>query len=251
MNLKHLHTLEFPKILDRLARHADFSASKELALALMPTFALSEVRERQIETSEARLLLSAKPDLSIGGARDVRLLLRQASRSEVLLPTELLDIRQTLVAARDLKRYVVQLGDRCPRLVDIAGRIQECPGLVHEIARCIDERGEVLDTASPELARIRTELAVVHQRLLDRLNKIVQSPQYHPYLQETFVTQRRGRYVIPLRAEFKGRIQGIVHDQSASGATLFIEPLATVELNNRWHQLQLDEESLALCGGRP
>ena len=242
MNLKHLHTLEFPKVLDQLARYADFSASKELALALMPAFDLSEVRERQIETSEARHLLSVKPDLSIGGARDVRLLLRQASRSEVLLPTELLDIRQTLVAARDLKRYVIRLGDLCPRLADIAGRIQECPGLVHEIARCIDERGEVHDSASPELARIRNELAIVHQRLLDRLNKIVQSPQNHPYLQETFVTQRRGRYVIPLRAEFKGRIQGIVHDQSASGATLFIEPLATVELNNRWRQLQLDEE---------
>ncbi len=242
MNLKHLNTLEFPKILERLAYHADFSASKELALALAPACHLPEILQSQAETSEACRLLSINPDVSIGGARDVRPLLEQAKRSSALLPTELLDIRQTLVAARSLERAITRLGDQFPHLDDIAGRIQECPGLIQEIGRCISENGEVLDTASPDLARIRSELGVVHQRLLDRLNKIVHSSQNSPYLQETFVTQRQGRYVIPLRAEFKGRIQGIVHDQSASGATLFIEPLATVELNNRWRQLQLDEE---------
>jgi DNA mismatch repair protein MutS2 len=208
----------------------------------MPAFYLSEIQERQAETKEARRLLSVKPDLSIGGARDVRPLLQRASRSAALLPTELLDIRQTLAAARDLKRAISRLGDQFPLLEDIASRIQECPGLLSEITRCISDRGEVLDSASPELARIRRELEITHQRLLDRLNRIVQSPQNSQYLQEAFVTQRQGRYVIPLRTEFKGRIQGIVHDQSASGATLFIEPLATVELNNRWRQLQLDEE---------
>ncbi len=172
----------------------------------------------------------------------MRPLLQRASRSAVLLPTELLDIRQTLAAARDLKRAISRLSDQFPLLEDIASRIQECPGLLNEITRCISDRGEVLDSASPELARIRRELEITHQRLLDRLNRIVQSPQNSQYLQESFVTQRQGRYVIPLRTEFKGRIQGIVHDQSASGATLFIEPLATVELNNRWRQLQLDEE---------
>jgi DNA mismatch repair protein MutS2 len=242
MNFKHLNTLEFPKILERLAHHADFSASKELARALMPACYLSEALERQAETSEARRLLSMKPDVSIGGARDVRPLLQQAIRSAVLLPTEFLDIRQTLLAGRALKRSFTQLEDQFRRLNHIAGRIQECSNLVQEIGRCVSDRGEVLDSASPELARIRSELEVVHRRLLDRLNKIVQSPENSQYLQETFVTQRQGRYVIPLRAEFKGRIQGIVHDQSASGATLFIEPLATLELNNRWRQLQLDEE---------
>jgi DNA mismatch repair protein MutS2 len=242
LNLKHLNTLEFPKILERLAYHADFSASKELALALAPACHLPEILQSQAETSEACRLLSINPDVSIGGARDVRPLLEQANRSSVLLPTELLDIRQTLVAARSLERAITRLGDQFPHLDDIAGRIQECPGLIQEIGRCISDNGEVLDTASPDLARIRSELGVVHQRLLDRLNKIVHSSRNSPYLQETFITQRQGRYVIPLRAEFKGRIQGIIHDQSASGATLFIEPLATVELNNRWRQLQLDEE---------
>jgi DNA mismatch repair protein MutS2 len=198
LNLKHLNTLELPKILERLARHADFSASKELALALRPAFYLSEVQERQAETREARRLLSVKPGLSIGGARDVRPLLERASRSAVLLPTELLDIRQTLVAARDLKRAISRLSDQFPLLEDIASRIQECPGLLNEITRCISDRGEVLDSASPELARIRREVGVTHQRLLDRLNRIVQSPQNSQYLQESFVTQRQGRYVIPL-----------------------------------------------------
>ncbi|UCC87353.1 MAG: endonuclease MutS2 [Anaerolineales bacterium] len=239
---KHLYTLEFPKILERLARQADFSASKELALGLVPAFYLPEVCEMQSQTSEARRLLGVKPDVSIGGARDVRPLLGQASRSAALLPNELLDIRQTLVAARHVKQAISRLADQFPRLADIVGRIQECPELVQEISRSISDRGEVLDTASSALARVRSELEVAHQRLLDRLQRIVQSPHNSQYLQETFVTQRQGRYVIPLRAEFKGRIRGIVHDQSASGATLFIEPLATVELNNRWYQLQLDEE---------
>ncbi|GAB4543641.1 MAG: endonuclease MutS2 [Anaerolineae bacterium] len=254
MNPRHLNTLEFEKILSRLARHADFSASKELARTLSPAVHLAEVLERQTETREARRLLSTSPGVSVGGARDVRPLLEQAARSAALLPAELLDIRQTLVAARDLRRDITRLRDQVPRLADIADRIQECPGLIQEISRCIGDHGEVLDSASPELARIRHELGVVHQRLLDRLNKIVQSPRNSQYLQETFVTQRQGRYVIPLRAEFKGRIPGIVHDQSASGATIFIEPLATVELSNRWRQLQLDEEEevrrvlLALTG---
>jgi DNA mismatch repair protein MutS2 len=242
LNLKHLHTLEYPKILERLARHADFSASKELAMALTPAYHMSEVLERQTEASEARRLLSIKPDVSIGGARDVRPLLERARLSAALLPAELLDIRQTLTAARDLKRAVDRFEDQLPRLADIAGRIQECPGLIQEIGRCISDHGDVLDSASPALARIRSELEVVHQRILDRLNKLVQSPRNSQYLQETFVTQRQGRYVIPVRAEFKGRIRGIVHDQSASGATLFIEPFSTVELSNRWRQLQLDEE---------
>ena len=181
MNPKHLYTLELPKILERLARHADFSASKELALGLTPSPYLPEARERQTETSEARRLLSVKPDVSIGGARDVRPLLQQATRYAVLLPPDLLDIRQTLVAARDLQRAIVRLSDQFPRLADIAGRIQECPGLVNEIGRCINERnGEVLDSASPDLARIRRELEITHQRLLDRLNRIISSPQNGP-----------------------------------------------------------------------
>ncbi len=242
MDSKDLTTLEFPKVLERLAGYASFSASRTLALSLFPSSYRSQAVQWQAETGEARRLLAVKPETGIGGARDVRPLLEQVRRAAILTPTDLLNVRQTLIAGRDLKRAILSLQDQFPNLADIAGRIQECPGLVHEIGRSISDRGEVLDDASPELVRIRRELDIAHQRLLDRLNRIVQSGSNAPYLQEAFVTQRQGRYVIPVRAEFKGRIPGIIHDQSASGATLFVEPTATVELNNRWRQLQVEEE---------
>jgi len=239
---RDLSTLEFPKILERLARYTAFAPGKELALALGPTDVPAEARHRQAETTEARWLLSVRPDLSLGGARDLRAPLQQALLGAALIPHDLLDIRQTLIVARDLKRVITGLSDRIPLLADIADRIEECPGLIQEIGRCINERGDVVDSASPNLARIRHEVEVSLQRLMDRLQRIIQSPDHRQYLQDAFITQRHGRYVIPIRAEFKGRIRGIVHDQSASGATLFIEPLATVELNNRWRQAQLEEE---------
>ena len=112
-----------------------------------------------------------------------------------------------------------------------------------EIGRCIDDQGEVRDEASPELATIRRELRAAHDRLQDKLARILTSPRNGPYLQEAIITMRDGRYVIPIKADFKGRIPGVVHDQSQSGVTLFIEPIATVELNNRWREMQLREEN--------
>jgi len=239
---RYLQTLEFPKILERLSRHTAFSAGRDLALALKPSPDLEEAQRCQRETSEARKLLDVKPDLSLGGARDVRPLLKSADLRATLLPTDLLDIRATLVSGRTLKRAITRLAAQFPLLAAKADRIEECAHVVAEIGRCINDRGEVVDAASQALARIRRDLKEAHERLLDRLNKIVASPANASFLQEPLVTQRGGRYVIPLKADFKGRIPGVVHDQSASGATLFIEPLATVELNNRWRELQLEEE---------
>ncbi len=239
---KHLVTLEFPKILEKLTHYAMFSASKKLALALQPSPYLVEAQGWQAETTEASHLLSVKVGVGVGGARDVRPLVVRAQRGAILAALELLEIRQTLIAARDLQRTIIRLAEAYPRLADIAQRIEPCPGLVNDISQAIDERGEVKSNASPNLARIRRELETAHSRLQEKLNRLVASTQYNRYLQEPLITQRAGRYVVPLKAEFKGKIQGIVHDQSASGATLFIEPLATVELNNKWRQLQLDEE---------
>lgn len=239
---KQLNTLEFPKILNQLAQYAAFSASKELALALRPTPYWSEAQDRQAETTEAFRLLSVKDNVGVGGARDVRPLVARAQRGATLLALELLEIRQTLIAARDLQRILARLAEEYPRLADIAQRIEECPGVVNEIGKSIDDRGDVKDSASSELARIRREQQVAYGRLMEKLNRILTSSQTSRYLQEALITQREGRYVVPLRAEFKGKIPGIIHDQSASGATLFIEPMSTVELNNRWRQLQLEEE---------
>ena len=242
MQQKHLKTLEYPKILDRLAAYTLFAASKALALELQPSPYFNEVQARQEETTEAVRLLQVKPNLSIGGARDVRPLLDRIQRGGILLPAEFLEIRQTLIAGRDLQRAIIRLAESYSRLADIAARIEECPGIVNDIGQAIDERGEVKDSASSALARIRRDIETSHGRLLEKLNRLVASSQYQHYLQEALVTQRQGRYVIPLKTEFKGKIQGVVHDQSASGATIFVEPLSTVELNNKWRQLQLAED---------
>jgi len=242
VNPKHLTTLEFPKVLERLARHTHFTPGRERALALMPCDDLVEARRRQMETSEARWLLSVRPTLSVGGARDIRPIIQQALLSAILLPVELLDVRQTLLSAYALKCSVLPYAERIPLLAELATHLYECSEVVQEIGRCIHPNGSVLDEASPMLLRIRRELELVRQRLIARLEQILHTPENSAYLQEPLITQRQGRYVIPLRAEFKGRIRGIIHDQSASGATLFIEPMATVELNNQLRQLEVEEE---------
>jgi len=242
VNPKHLVTLEFPKVLARLATYASFSAGEEKAYALVPAADLREVRWRLETTGEARALLEAKSDATLGGAHEVRPQVEAAQRSAVLPPPELLDVRDTLVAARNLNRTLTRQKEQFPHLALVAGRIQSCPEIVTEIDRCLDQRGNVRDDASLELARIRREAHIAHDRLQDKLQNIIASPQNAPFLQEALITQREGRYVIPLKAEFKGRIRGIVHDVSASGATVFIEPLSVVDLNNTWRELQLAEE---------
>ncbi len=242
MDARHCVTLELPKVLERLASYTAFSAGAEKARHLLPSSLPSEVRERLETTTEARALLEARPQTSLGGARDVRPQVAAAQRGVTLLPPDLLDVRGTLISARALHQTLSRLNRQFPRLADIAGRIDPCPDLIDAIGRCLDERGEVQDSASPELARVRRELRVAHDRLMDRLQRIISSPTNGPYLQEAMITIREGRYVIPLKADFKGRIRGVVHDRSSSGATLFIEPLAVVELNNAWRELGMREE---------
>ena len=242
MDRKALETLDFPKILAQLAEHTTFSAGRELALALTPTDDLREAQRRQEETAEARRLLVEGSKVHLGGVHDVRPYLVRATRGAPLQPHELLEIRSTLLSARSLKQTLTRAASHFPHLADIAARMEPCPHVAAEIHRCIDNRGEVRDGASPELSRIRRELREAHERLLSKLQKMVTAPANAAFLQEPLVTQRHGRYVIPVKAEFKGRIPGLVHDQSASGATLFIEPLATVELGNRWRECQLEEE---------
>jgi DNA mismatch repair protein MutS2 len=180
--------------------------------------------------------------MSLGGVHDVRPLAQNARRGGILQPTDLLDIHSTLRAGRRVRRTLTRLQNQVPLLTDIAARIEPCESLMDEIGRCIGDQGEVMDHASPKLARIRREMRTAHERLLDRLNRIVTNPRNTTYLQEALVTQRGGRYVIPIKADFKGRIPGIVHDTSASGATLFIEPLSAVDMGNQWRQLQIEEE---------
>jgi DNA mismatch repair protein MutS2 len=242
MQQKYERILEYPKILSRLAEYTSFSAGRDLALDLQPYTDYAQVRYHQRETSEAKELLDVRPDVTIGGTHDVRPLVQDANLGAMLEPDQLLRIRSTLESARRLRRILVKLRDRFPTLAEIAELIEPCPHLVERISQCISDQGEILNSASADLARIRRQVNATHDRLLDRLNKMVASSDFSRYLQEALVTVRGGRYVLPIKAEHKARVPGIVHDQSGSGATLFVEPLATVELNNRWRQLQLEEE---------
>jgi DNA mismatch repair protein MutS2 len=241
MDSKTLQTLEYPKILERLASYASFAVSADKARTLQPTADIDEARRRLAETSEAVRLLVTHTDLTIGGARDIRQPLDLANHGGVLAPGELLDVKYTLIAARNLGRTFERLADQYPQLADLAGQIPPPSGLIDAITRAISERGEIMDSASPKLATIRRDLRIARDRLLSKLQHMVGDSRNAQYLQETLITQRDGRYVLPLRAEFKGRIKAIVHDQSASGATLFVEPLAVVELNNQNRELQLAE----------
>lgn len=242
MYAKHLSTLEFAKILDRLSDYGSFSAGKERARALEPATNVHEVRWRLDTTGEARALLETEPQTALGGAHDVRSQVEASKRGVTLSPQDILDVRDTLVSARTLHRRLTRLESQFPNLFHIAARILVDSGLINEINQCLDERGAVRDDASPALARIRRETRIAHDRLQDKLQHIVSSSRNAKYLQEALVTRREDRYVIPLKAEFKGRIRGIVHDVSASGATIFIEPLAAVDLNNAWRELQLEEQ---------
>jgi DNA mismatch repair protein MutS2 len=242
MDSKTLSVLEYPKVLDRLKTFCDFSASMELALSLEPTDSYDLALTRLEETSEARKLFSIQ-DLGIGGAHDIRAAADLAARGGVLDPQQLLDIKSTLISSRELKKSLERKTDEYPRLAQLAMGLAESHGIVDSISRVLSERGEVLDSASPKLGTLRREIKIAHDRLMSRLQRYLTESANK--LQEPIITQRDGRYVIPLRAEFKGQIKAIVHDQSSSGATLFVEPLPIVELNNTVRELQLqarDEE---------
>jgi DNA mismatch repair protein MutS2 len=242
MNPHTLRVLEYDKVLARVAAHCAFSGGEEITRSLLPSDDLRTVQEWMAQTREAATLLEQKSDIYFGGVTDVRPLVTKAERGSMLLPGELADIRSTLLRARTLRNTLTRLERQFPLLADLAFVMEPCDHVIAEISRCINERSEVADNASAELSRIRGQLRVAQERLLSTLERLVQNDDLRPYLQDAIVTQRQGRYVIPVRAEHKGQIQGIIHDQSSSGATFFIEPLKVVEQNNAVRELELEEE---------
>lgn len=242
MNPRTLQVLEFPKILERVASHCAFSGGVEMAMSLLPSDDVVTIEQRLQETAEAMRLLEQKSDISFGGVRDVRPAVEKTTRHAMLLAGDLLEIRQTLQRSRQLRNMLVRLEGMFPNLAAIATNIQPCDHVIADIGRCISDRGDVVDNASDALARIRQELRVAQERLLSTLDRLVHSSDIKPYLQDALVTQRQGRYVIPVRAEYKSSVDGIIHDQSSSGATLFIEPLKVVQQNNAVREWELQEE---------
>ena len=239
---KTLATLELHKILQDLTSYTTFGAGEEFAIEMQPTTELEEAQLWQRETAEAVALLEERSSITVRGARDVREPVIKAQRGVIVEPSVLLDIRYTLRRGTTLKRTLGRMHATFPLLAALANEIEECLALQNTIEKTVDDNAEIKDTASARLAIIRRGLKVAFDRLQNKLNRIVANKANQAKLQETIVTMRNGRYVIPLKAEHKGKIKGILHDSSASGATIFIEPLETVELNNKWRELQVEEE---------
>ena len=165
MDEKTLHTLEFNKVLEKLSSYAAFSASADLARSLHPSSQLQEAKDRQAFTSEARHLLSLESDITVGGSRDIRPFVNRAAQHGMLEPTELLSIRYTLAAARDLSRTLIEQAETLPILAQLGEELPPPPGIIEAISRVVSERGDVLDNASPKLSSIRSEIKVAHERL--------------------------------------------------------------------------------------
>ncbi|MBM3154024.1 MAG: endonuclease MutS2 [Chloroflexi bacterium] len=242
MDNKSLEILEFPRIREILADFASFSASRELALGLQPSADYETVSLLLRQSAEARHLLAREPDFSIGGVRDVREEAKMAALGKVLESAKLVEIHDTLGAVSRLRSRLSKLSNEFPKLWCIAQGIVELRQLEKDIGSSISSTGEVLDSVSPKLANTRQRLRQARGELLKRLDGIMKGTKGRTIIQEHLITEREGRYVIPVKVECRREIKGIVHDVSNTGATVFVEPWATMELGNELRELALDEK---------
>ena len=232
-----LVTLEYPAIRALLAERSSFAPGRELAEALTPVTDVREADRLQDETAAARDLLRAQPSAGIGGARDIRDSIRRARLGGSLDPLQLIEIADTIRAAEKLFADVHPY----PPLATKARFARPPRDVADAIEHAIAGTGEVLDRASPRLGSLRAALRGAQARLQQRLDGLLRSPDLARALQEQLITQRGGRYVVPVKSEMRGAVKGIVHDQSASGATVFIEPLEILEANNALREAELAE----------
>jgi DNA mismatch repair protein MutS2 len=241
MDRRSQQILEFPLIRTRLAEQTAFAPSRRLAEALTPSDEPLVVARMLDETDQARDLVSRRPDLGVGGAHDIGPLVLRARRGGRLSGGELLQISDTLVTAARVGEAL--RGERPALLHELGRSIKPLPQLRARLEQSLDPAGELLDSASPALGGLRRAVRVAYDRLRSRLETIVHQSDISGALQEPLVTLRNGRYVVPVRADARGKVKGIVHDQSGSGQTLFIEPLVVVELGNTWREAQLRAEA--------
>jgi len=234
-------SLEFDWILNHLSSLATSPLGAELALQLVPSDDIRWVEERLSQVSELRAILDFDDPFPIHGIKDIRKSLDRASiKGNILSPQELVDIAETLTTARRLKKYFQEKKGKYPQLERLVLKLETFPEVEKVIANVVDFSSlEVKDEATPELARIRRDLSRTQEKLKEKLNSILL--RFKNYLQEPIITIREGRMVIPVKEEHRKRVRGFVHDQSASGATLFIEPLETLELNNRIRELEIHQ----------
>ncbi|WP_312111402.1 endonuclease MutS2 [Brevibacillus reuszeri] len=245
MEQRVLKTLEYDKMVALLIDKASCTYGKEKAAELVPFVRLEEVVIAQQGTAQAATVLRLKGSAPLGGIRDIRGPVQRARLNAMLAPMELLDIASTIMAGRRLKTFLLDMCDdhELPLLQQQAERIEGLRELETEIRRCVDENGDILDSASLELRQVRQEIRQVESRIREKLDQMTRSSSYQKMLMENIVTIRGDRFVIPVKQEYRHVFGGIVHDQSASGATLFIEPEVIVTMNNKLRELRLREEN--------
>jgi DNA mismatch repair protein MutS2 len=239
---RDLELLEFHKIREFLAGFTSFSVSRELALGLIPLLDEEKVRLRLKESAEARRLLSLSPDTHIGEITDIREMVKMAELGKVLDPKSLLAIQATLNAAHRLRGHLAGMSTELPLLSGLAKDIVLLDQLEKDIDRCLSPTGDLLDAASPKLASVRQRMREVRQEVLTHLQAIITSPRGRKIVQEPIITEREGRYVIPVKVESRRQIKGIVHDVSNTEATVFIEPWTTTDTQNELRQLVAEEK---------
>ncbi|NMD98163.1 endonuclease MutS2 [Selenomonas bovis] len=241
MEKESYKVLEYEKIREMLAARAGSSLGKERARSLQPSTDYAEVEEQLEQTAEA-VRIHAVTSPPFGGIHDLRPLLKKIHMGAVLTLEELVDIRSTLYAMRSVKEFFKGLEIEAPTLKEWAHGIEILGQLERRLENTLDEHGSLRDDASVELRRLRTEIQTTQNRIKERVGAALRAPENQKYFQEAIVTLRDERYVIPVKAEYRRFFPGIVHDQSATGATLFVEPMAIVELNNDVKQLVLSEQ---------
>ena len=244
MNSKVLSTLEYNTIIKRLEDKANSAPGKELCRNLLPMTNLSDIEEAQRNTADALDRLFRKGSISFGSNSDLRFALRSLEIGSSLLPNELLSFARFLNNVNRVRSYGVREREEDPAdsLDDLFNLLEPVKRAAEEIERCIlSEEGDIADDASPKLKSIRRSMKLASDSIHNELNKMVNG-SLRTYLQDAVITMRNDRYCIPVKSEYRGQVAGMIHDQSGTGSTVFIEPQQVVELNNKIRELELDEK---------
>ncbi|NLK51142.1 MAG: endonuclease MutS2 [Syntrophomonadaceae bacterium] len=241
MHQRVLNKLEYHKVLERLKSCCTCGLAQEISEGWIPSVDVNEIKHWQQETAEAREIIRLEPQLPLGGIWDIRSALWKAEIGGILEPTDLLEVASTLSASRRLKHFLATRIISEQVLAKKVAKLGVFFELEQKIEKCIGDQGEVKDTASTDLLRIRCQINTFQVRVREKLDSILRQSDLQKYLQESIVTIRGDRYVVPVKQECRHQFPGVVHDQSASGATVFIEPLAVVQINNEIRRLQVEE----------
>ncbi len=245
MNEKALRVLEYNKIIDMLESKATSALGKNMCQILKPSSNVDEVKNWQKETSEAVMMMIQIGTPPIGPIFDLASSLKLASIGGCLTPKQLLEVADGLRTSRTIKKYISSNGanrDKYPVIFSLGDGLQNQVELEKHIEQCILTETMVSDNASSELRRIRKSIENKNAAIRNKLESMITSPVYQKYLQDSIITIRQDRFVIPVKSEHKNQVKGLVHDQSSKGSTFYIEPLAVVELNNELRELVMQEQ---------